>query len=88
MALNNALSGLRYTSVASNVVSSNIANASNPDYVKRTVNAREVLNNQIEAGVPLATIKRQLDVTIQRQLRSETSGEAYANLRADYLSRP
>ncbi len=87
LALNNALSGLRYTSVASNVVSSNIANASNPDYVKRTVNAREVLNNQIAAGVPLATILRQLDVTVLRQLRSETSGLAYANQRADYLAR-
>jgi len=86
-ALNTALSGLRANQVNLSTVSANIANAETPGYVRKSVNQITTTSGDIGASVRIAGINRELDQYVQRQLRIETSGAAFADLRADYLAR-
>lgn len=86
-ALNTALSGLRANQVNLSTVSANIANAETPGYVRKTVNQTTLISGDYGASVQVTGINRELDQYVQRQLRIETSGAAFADLRADYLSR-
>ncbi|THD65221.1 MAG: flagellar hook-associated protein FlgK [Bradyrhizobium sp.] len=74
-----AMSGLRANQAALSIVSSNIANAQTPGYVDQSVNQIEVASGGIGSGVQVIGVNRQLDLYVQNQLRTETSGSAYAD---------
>src|ERR1700755_1259444 len=84
-ALSIAMSGLRANQAAMSLVSSNVANAETPGYVRKTLN--QVATNSGPYGSDVRTIgvNRELDQYIQAQLRTETSGAGYASLRSDFL---
>jgi flagellar hook-associated protein 1 len=84
-ALSIAMSGLRANQAAMSLVSSNVANAETPGYVRKTLN--QVATNSGDYGSNVRTIgvNRELDQYIQAQLRTETSGDGYASLRSNFL---
>jgi len=84
-ALSIAMSGLRANQAAMSLVSSNVANAETPGYVRKTLN--QVTTNSGAYGTDVRTIgvNRELDQYIQAQLRTETSGAGYASLRSNFL---
>jgi len=85
-ALNTAMSGLRATQASLALVSSNVANAETPGYVKKTVNQVTGLTGDYGSSVLVNGVNRQLDAYLQSQVRTETSGASYAAVRANYLS--
>jgi flagellar hook-associated protein 1 FlgK len=85
-ALATAMSGLRANQAALTIVSSNIANAQTPGYVTRVVNQIQLSSGDIGTSVSVTGINRQLNQFIQKQLRSETSGGAYADQMASVLA--
>jgi flagellar hook-associated protein 1 len=84
-ALATAMSGLRANQAALSIVSSNVANAQTPGYVTQSVNQIEVASGDAGASVRVTGVNRQLDQYIQNQLRTETSGGAYADQTANIL---
>jgi flagellar hook-associated protein 1 FlgK len=84
-ALNTSLSGLRATQAGLSLIASNIANADAPGYVRKTLQ----LATTTASGnsVRVIGINRELDEYLQRQLRVETSGGAYAELRSQFFQR-
>jgi len=85
-ALATAMSGLRANQAALSIVSSNIANAQTPGYVAQSINQIETLTGDIGASVSVTGVNRQLNQFIQTQLRTETSGGAYADQIASVLT--
>lgn len=87
MSLNQALlssaSGLRAVQVGLSLVSSNIANAETPGYVRKALDTVQAAGGGVRTGA----IDRQLDLYLQRQLRVEQSGGGYANMRASFYDR-
>jgi flagellar hook-associated protein 1 FlgK len=81
-----AMSGLRANQAALSIVSSNIANAQTPGYVTQSVNQIETATGDTGASVSVTGVNRQLNQFIQTQLRSETSGGAYADQMASVLT--
>src|SRR5450631_313270 len=81
-----AMSGLRANQSALSIVSSNIANAQTPGYVSEGINQVEVTTGDSGASVIVTGVNRQLDQFIQSQLRTETSGGAYADQMASVLT--
>ncbi|CAN5483005.1 flagellar hook-associated protein FlgK [soil metagenome] len=77
------MSGLRANQAALSLVSSNVANAETPGYVRKTSNQ---VQTSTGAGVQTIGVNRTLDEYIQTQLRTETSGASYASTRANFLS--
>jgi flagellar hook-associated protein 1 FlgK len=77
-----SLSGLTATQANIAVVAGNVANAQTPGYVKET--ATQVATTAGDAGnsVRITSINRVLDTFVQQQLRTETSGGAYADLKS------
>src|SRR5712692_8850145 len=84
-ALATAMSGLRANQAALSIVSSNIANAQTPGYVAQSVNQVETASGGVGASVTVTGVNRQLDQFVQAQLRTETSGGAYADQTANIL---
>src|SRR3954452_7955121 len=85
-ALSTAMSGLRATQASLSLVSSNVANAETPGYVKKTINQVAGLTGDYGSTVLINGVNRQLDSYLQSQVRTETSGASYAAVRANYLS--
>ena len=85
-ALATAMSGLRANQAALSIVSSNIANAQTPGYVTQRVNQVETTTGGTGASVSVTGVNRELNQFIQTQLRSETSGAAYADQMASVLT--
>src|SRR3984885_4748970 len=85
-ALATAMSGLRANQAALSIVSSNIANAQTPGYVSESINQVEVATGDTGASVSVQGVNRQLDQYVQQQLRSESSGGAYADQMANVLT--
>src|SRR6201989_2833834 len=86
-ALATAMAGLRANQAALSIVSSNVANAKTPGYVTQGVNQIEVAGGVGNgASVRINGVNRQLDQYIQAQLRTESSGGAYADQIASILS--
>ena len=85
-ALSTAMSGLRATQASLALVSSNVANAETPGYVKKTLNQVTGTTGGFGSSVSLAGVNRQLDQYLQTQLRTETSGAAYADTRSSSLA--
>jgi flagellar hook-associated protein 1 len=85
-ALSTAMSGLRATQASLSLVSSNVANSETPGYVKKTLNQVAGTTGDYGSSVLINGVNRQLDQYLQTQLRTETSGAAYADVRSDYLA--
>lgn len=85
--LSAAASGLRATQASLSLVSANVANADTPGYVRKTLTQVTTLAGDYGAGVRVEAVNRELDLQLQRQLRTETAGGAYADVRADFLDR-
>ena len=78
-ALSIAMSGLSANQTALSITSSNVANAQTPGYVTRSPDQVEVNTGDSGASVLISGVNRQLDQYLQSQLRTETSGGAYAD---------
>lgn len=85
-ALSTAMSGLRATQAAISLVGSNVANAETPGYVRKSVIQVTGMTGDYGSSVLLNGVDRQLDQYLQSQLRTETSGAAYADIRATFLA--
>jgi flagellar hook-associated protein 1 FlgK len=87
-ALSTALAGLSTTQAALSIVTSNVANAQTPGYVTRTIDQVEVAGSSANpgAGVRDVGVNRQIDLFVQSQLRTETSGGAYADQISNVLA--
>src|ERR1043166_2282842 len=83
-ALSTAMSGLRAAQAGLTVTAGNIANVSTPGYVVRTPDLIETAAGS-GVGVQSDAINRELDRFVQQQLRTETSGGAFADLRASFF---
>lgn len=85
-ALSTAMSGLRATQASLSLVSSNVANAETPGYVKKTTNQVAGLTGDYGSSVLINGVNRQLDQYLQTQVRTEMSGATYSAIRSTYLS--
>ncbi len=86
-ALATSVSGLRTTQAGLALVASNVANAETPGYVRKTMMQTTTAAGGVGVSVRVAGINRELDQYLQRQLRVEASGGAYADLRAQFYAR-
>ena len=86
--MSTSTAGLRTTQAALALIAANVANAETPGYVRKTlVQATTVGRRQSASASASPTITREFDQYIQRQLRVETAGGAYADMRAQFYSR-
>ncbi len=86
-ALNTAMSGLRATQASLALVSSNVANAETPGYVKKTLNQVTGLTGDFGSSVLINGVNREArSAYLQSQMRTETSGASYADVRSNYLA--
>ncbi len=83
-ALSTAISGLRANQAALALVSSNVANAETPGYVRKTVTQIQTVSSD-SSSVRVTGVNRELDTYIQKQVLTETSGAAYADARSSAL---
>jgi flagellar hook-associated protein 1 FlgK len=86
-ALNTSLSGLRATQAGMALIASNVANAQTPGYIRKTLQLETVAASDLGGSVRATAVSREIDQYVQRQLRVETAGGAYADLRAQFYSR-
>lgn len=86
-ALNTSVAGLKVAQSGLSLIASNVANAETPGYVRKTLYQSAVAIGEKGVSVRTESINRELDVYLQRQLRTEAAGGSYANLRADFYSR-
>jgi flagellar hook-associated protein 1 len=84
-ALATAMSGLRANQAALSITSGNIANAQTPGYVVQNANQIEVSSGGPGSTVQVTGVNRELDVFVQNQLRTETSGGGYADQTSNIL---
>jgi flagellar hook-associated protein 1 FlgK len=85
-ALSVAMSGLRATQASIALVGSNVANSETPGYVRKSVIQVAGTTGDYGSSVLLNGVDRQLDQYLQTQLRTETSGAAYADIRSTFLA--
>src|SRR6185312_10510055 len=83
-ALTAAAAGLHATQAGLSIVAGNVANANTPGYVRKTVNQVSTSAGGATIGVRVGDVQRQLDQYVQKQLRTETGGGAYADVRAQF----
>ena len=83
-ALATSLSGLTATQTNLSIVAGNVANAQTPGYIAQSAVQVATNTGGGGAGVNVTSINRLLDQYVQQQLRSETSGGSYADLRANF----
>lgn len=81
-ALNSALTGLNAAQTSLSLVAGNVANANTPGYVRRTATLVANTTGTTGAYVQVGAINRVLDQFVQAQLRTESSGAAYADLQS------
>ncbi|KKB79909.1 hypothetical protein VW35_05380 [Devosia soli] len=86
VAIGNALSGLKASQTALEVISRNISNAGTPGYHKQTLNALEVGrgdNSYVRAG----TVERAFDSILQNYYTKQVPETAYSSTRATFMDR-
>jgi flagellar hook-associated protein 1 FlgK len=86
-ALNTSTAGLRTVQAGLALIASNVANAETPGYVRKTLVQTTTSAGGAGVSVRIAAVNRELDVYLQRQLRTEAAGGSYADLRAQFYSR-
>jgi flagellar hook-associated protein 1 FlgK len=79
------MSGLSANQAALSIISSNVANSQTPGYVTQKPNQIEVSSGGFGASVTTTGVNRQLDLFVQNQLRTETSGGGFADQIANIL---
>jgi flagellar hook-associated protein 1 FlgK len=84
-ALASAMSGLRANQAALSITSSNVANANTPGYIAERANQIEVPSGGPGSSARFIGVNRELDLFIQGQLRTETSGAGFANQTSNIL---
>src|SRR3954465_13247856 len=85
-ALATAMSGLRATQASLALVSSNVGNAETPGYVRKSLSQITGITGDFGSSVRINGVNRELDQYLQTQIRTETSGAAYADVRSTYLA--
>lgn len=85
-ALSTALSGLRVTQIGIGVVANNVANAETPGYTRKTLGLSAATAGGTGIGVRVESLNRELDLYVQRQLRTELAGSSYINVVAQFRS--
>lgn len=85
-ALISAISGLNANQSSLALVSANVANAGTAGYVRKTSNLVAVSGSGTGVSVRVASVQRELDSYVQRQLRVENSGASYATTRSQVLN--
>jgi flagellar hook-associated protein 1 len=85
--LSAAMSGLRITQASLSIVAGNVANADTPGYIRKTPATVTTSTGLTGISARIAGVNRELDLYVQRQLQTETSGGSYASLRADFYDR-
>ena len=84
-ALATSLSGLTAAQTGLSVVAGNVANAQTPGYVAQSVGQVNTFTADFAGqGVRVDSINRVLDTFLQRQLRTESAGGAYADTKANF----
>src|SRR5262245_22147499 len=86
-ALTAAVSGLRTAQAGLSLVAGNVANADTPGYVRKTAVPVTTTAGEFGVGVRIGAVNRELDTFVQRQMRIESAGASYADLRAQFYSR-
>jgi flagellar hook-associated protein 1 FlgK len=85
-AISSALSGLRATQAGVGLISNNIANAETPGYVRKSLLQTTTAAGS-GGGVRVVGVQREINMFIQRQLRTELAGASYANAISGFHSR-
>ncbi len=79
-ALSAAVAGVNATQQSLSVISGNVANANTAGYIDESVNQVETAaGGQSGTSVDVTGINRDLNTLLQGQLRTETSGDSYAD---------
>lgn len=86
-ALGTAVAGLRVTQSGMSLVAANVANAETQGYLKKRLTQITTQASGAGVSVRTAAVNRQLDIFLQRQLRVEVAGGAYAGARAELYLR-
>ena len=86
-ALATSIAGLRVTQTALSITAANVSNAETPGYIRKTLVQSTSSAGGNSVSVRVDSVNRELDQYLQRQLRIETSGGAYADLRSQFYSR-
>ena len=84
-ALATAMSGLRANQAALAITSGNIANAQTPGFIAETANQTELSAGTGGTTVQVAGASRDLDLFVQKQLRTETGGQGFADQTSNIL---
>ncbi|MDB2682777.1 flagellar hook-associated protein FlgK [Alphaproteobacteria bacterium] len=85
--LNAALSGLRVAQQQINVISNNVSNVGTPGFSRKILpQASQAINGQT-VGVRANTIIRQVDISLERDLWTQTSRVGFYDVQSQYLSR-
>jgi flagellar hook-associated protein 1 FlgK len=85
--LGTAAAGLRAAQSGLSVVSANVANAQTPGYTRKRTETTTIAAGGDLVSVRVAGVNRIVDQYVQRQLRVEASGGAYADLRTQFYDR-
>jgi len=83
-AFSTSMSGLRTAQAGLSLVAANVANAETPGYVRKT---QVQASSATGSGVYVASVIREMDAYLQRQMRIEASGGSYASLRSEFYTR-
>ncbi len=86
-ALNAAVAGLATTQSGMSLVAANVSNAETPGYVRKTLDQVTTAAGPAGVSVRVDGINRELDQFLQRQLQTESSGGAYADLKSQFYNR-
>jgi flagellar hook-associated protein 1 FlgK len=86
-AISSALSGLHIAQTGVSLVAENISNAETPGYVRKSLLVSTSASSAGSNGAKVVGVTRELDVFIQRQLRTEFAGASYASTSVDYYRR-
>jgi len=79
-----AASGLHATQAGLAIVAGNVANANTPGYVRKSITQISTSDGGSTLGVRIGEVQRQLDQYLQKQLRTETGGASYADIRSQF----
>jgi flagellar hook-associated protein 1 FlgK len=85
-ALTTALSGLNAAQTSLSLVASNVANSQTPGYVRKVAVLTENAVGASGSSVQVSGVNRVLDQFVQTQLRTESAGAAYTDVRANLYS--
>src|SRR5690242_14395667 len=80
-----AASGLHASQAGLAIVAGNVANANTPGYVRKSINQISTSEGGSTLGVRVGDVQRELDQYLQKQLRTETGGASYADIRAQFF---